>query len=104
MGRSTALPLENTAAAIPLPAPISANPATGAVPLHRKKLDSLTSLRFFAAALVVVGHVSPLFRVHYSLLNGFLGGQGVTFFYVLSGFILTYSYPVERVEIRGGDR
>jgi len=94
MGRSTALPLENTAAAIPLPAPVSANPATGAVPLHRKKLDSLTSLRFFAAALVVVGHVSPLFRVHYSLLNGFLGGQGVTFFYVLSGFILTYSYPV----------
>lgn len=56
-----------------------------------KKLDALTSLRFFAAAMIVVGHAHPLFgsfgiATHYSL------SQGVSFFFTLSGFILAYNY------------
>lgn len=55
-----------------------------ASPLH-----PLTSLRFFAAAAIVVGHIS-------STLAGLPGdgryGLGVGFFFVLSGFILTYVY------------
>ncbi|MEZ3498989.1 acyltransferase family protein [Pantoea sp. KPR_PJ] len=56
-----------------------------------KKLDALTSLRFFAAAMIVIGHSHPLFgslgiATHYSL------SQGVSFFFTLSGFILAYNY------------
>ncbi len=54
------------------------------------KLDQLTSLRFFAAMMVVVYHSAGLFglpRIEAQL------GQGVSFFFVLSGFILTYVYP-----------
>lgn len=65
---------------------------TSALP-RPQKLDALTSLRFFAAAMIVVGHAHPLF--------GSLGfatavpySQGVSFFFVLSGFILAYNYPI----------
>jgi peptidoglycan/LPS O-acetylase OafA/YrhL len=55
-----------------------------ASPLH-----PLTSLRFFAAAAIVVGHILPT-------VVGVPGdgryGLGVGFFFVLSGFILTYVY------------
>lgn len=64
------------------------------------KLDALTSLRFFAAAMIVLGHGNRLFssmKVSESLSLG----QGVSFFFVLSGFILAYNYPTlaSRVEI-----
>ncbi|MEW6313511.1 MAG: acyltransferase [Pseudomonadota bacterium] len=55
-----------------------------------KKLDALTSLRFFAAALIVVYHASPAFGVG-EVPASF--DQGVSFFFVLSGFILAYVYP-----------
>lgn len=55
-----------------------------ASPLH-----PLTSLRFFAAGAIVTGHMT-------STLGGLPGdpryGLGVGFFFVLSGFILTYVY------------
>ncbi|UCN13634.1 acyltransferase family protein [Cellulomonas iranensis] len=63
------------------------------------RLDALTGLRFLAALVVVVFHLSlnrffldapalvdPLQGV---LRNG--GWLGVTFFFVLSGFVLTWS-------------
>lgn len=62
----------------------------GARKLQQKKLDSLTSARFVAAAAIVIGHLSERF--------GSLGlshlplNQGVSFFFVLSGFILHYNY------------
>lgn len=81
----------------PLDTPIAADPpistAIGATAHTQKKLDALTTLRFFAAAFIVIGHAAPTFNVHYKVLDAFLGGQGVTFFYILSGFILTYVYP-----------
>ncbi len=61
--------------------------------VERKKLDSLTSLRAVAAVLVVVQHT-----VGYDVLstipivNRFPWDHGVSFFFVLSGFILTYVY------------
>jgi peptidoglycan/LPS O-acetylase OafA/YrhL len=54
------------------------------------KLDTLTSLRFFAAAMIVVGHASDLLGSA-ALSSPFAWGQGVTFFFVLSGFILAYN-------------
>lgn len=55
------------------------------------KLDALTTLRFFAAAMIVVGHVNPLFG-SFRIANNFALSQGVSFFFVLSGFILAYNY------------
>lgn len=57
-----------------------------------EKLDQLTSLRFIAAAMVVLCHMAGVF--------GFSAGHlldslttGVSFFFVLSGFILAHVYP-----------
>lgn len=58
--------------------------------MELKKLDPLTSLRFFAASLIVLHHSVEIF----SFKKTFLAyDQGVSFFFVLSGFILTYVYP-----------
>jgi len=54
------------------------------------KLDQLTSLRFFAALMIVVHHAESMMGVGSIGVNW---GQGVSFFFVLSGFILTYVYP-----------
>jgi Predicted acyltransferases len=51
----------------------------------------LTSLRFFAAALIVVLHGTQVFG-HIKFTDHFAIFQAVGFFYVLSGFILAYTY------------
>jgi peptidoglycan/LPS O-acetylase OafA/YrhL len=58
-----------------------------------KRLDALTSLRFVAAALIVLWHTHG----HFGLPKGLGDGRfpfrvGVSFFFVLSGFILTHVY------------
>lgn len=65
---------------------------TGIVGRKLEKLDTLTSLRFVAAVMIVVGHGYayfhyPDFPLHFPL------NQGVSFFFVLSGFVLAYAYP-----------
>jgi peptidoglycan/LPS O-acetylase OafA/YrhL len=57
-------------------------------------LPQLTSLRFFAAFAIVVLHYRDLLgTLPEGLLKLIVGGQyGVTFFFILSGFILTYNY------------
>ncbi|MCA1667450.1 MAG: hypothetical protein LC793_08660, partial [Thermomicrobia bacterium] len=52
------------------------------------KLHALTSLRFFAAAMIVLLHSQGYFGA-IALLQRFTLTQGVCFFFVLSGFILT---------------
>jgi peptidoglycan/LPS O-acetylase OafA/YrhL len=56
-----------------------------------KKLDALTSLRFFAAAMIVLGHSDHLFG-SLGIASTFSLSQGVSFFFTLSGFILAYNY------------
>ena len=57
-------------------------------------LRGLTSLRFFAAAMIVIGHGSGEFGLPLSTDALFALNTGVSFFFVLSGFILYYNYPV----------
>jgi peptidoglycan/LPS O-acetylase OafA/YrhL len=69
--------------------------STAAAGLHQavEPLPALTSLRFFAAAYVVAFHFTP---VYFPAVAGWgvlaLGYSGVTFFFLLSGFILAYNY------------
>ena len=59
-------------------------------------LPGLNALRFFAAFLVIVTHIELLkgqlgFSNSWKFLEQFnLGGLGVYFFFVLSGFLITY--------------
>ena len=53
----------------------------------RRRLSSLTGLRFVAASMVFALHSMPQPGKWLRL------DQGVSFFFVLSGFILTYIYP-----------
>ena len=64
-------------------------------PLQRggaHNIPPLTSLRFFAAAMIVIQHLRGFWGIpsHFADVNF---GQGVSFFFVLSGFILAYVYP-----------
>jgi peptidoglycan/LPS O-acetylase OafA/YrhL len=65
-----------------------------------KQIKCLTSLRFFAAAMIVVFHSVNAFRIWDNRKIPFALEQGVSFFFVLSGFILTYVYP----SLKGGSR
>lgn len=58
------------------------------------RLPALTSLRFVAAYAVLVLHYRDLLGPMPAwLIRGIVGGRyGVTFYFILSGFILTYRY------------
>lgn len=64
--------------------------------MNRASIPALTSLRFFAALLVVIFHYGATPALFPYGLSHF-GYEAVTFFFVLSGFILTYAH----VETRG---
>ncbi|MBU9310852.1 acyltransferase family protein [Burkholderia multivorans] len=59
----------------------------------RENLKSLTTLRFFAAAAIAVHHTSWYFGYGKHLSELFPLDLGVSFFFVLSGFVLYYSHP-----------
>ena len=65
-------------------------------PAPRVSLDALTSLRFFAALAVVLYHSGAGFAEHSAFAPVFVvnalnnGWLGVPFFFILSGFIITY--------------
>jgi peptidoglycan/LPS O-acetylase OafA/YrhL len=67
-----------------------------------QKLDSLTSMRFVAAGMIVIHHSRGQFGIPVDIAGRFLLDQAVSFFFVLSGFILTYVYPrLDTWEARG---
>lgn len=58
------------------------------------RLESLTGLRAIAAGLVFLSHFGDLFAEHFSTIanRAFSSGRcGVSFFFVLSGFVLAWS-------------
>lgn len=67
-----------------------------------QRLDAITGLRFFAAAAIVIVHLPGTFGITYEQFQGYSLAQGVSVFFVLSGFVLRYSYPAisTRSEVR----
>lgn len=75
----------------------SATPSTAGTAERRQPLDALTGVRFLAAFYVVLFHTLPFLESHFDLGAGarqFVanGNLAVAFFYLLSGFILAYTY------------
>lgn len=64
--------------------------------LDRPRLPALTSVRFLAAVWVAMFHLGAMNAFHFSLAPvqqfASIGYSGVSFFFVLSGFILVYTY------------
>ena len=56
------------------------------------ELPALTGIRFFAATMVFLAHISNLPGKAWFAPRSGLGNFGVAVFFVLSGFILTYNY------------
>ncbi|MFF4169972.1 acyltransferase family protein [Streptomyces sp. NPDC001744] len=73
-------------------------PAENAGAVLPTRLDSLTSLRFFAAFAVFAHHFTGVGnKTGYGTAPSIfpyseMGGHGVTFFFVLSGFLMTWVY------------
>ncbi len=74
-------------------------PGTGAPPLagasdHEKLIPALTGVRAMAAYLVFLHHFTPSPETIGPMLRGMLSEAhiGVTMFFVLSGFLITYRY------------
>lgn len=59
---------------------------------EEEELSALTGLRFGAAALILIAHLRGQFEVPSDFLGGVPLENGVSFFFVLSGFILTHVY------------
>src|SRR5207237_4746561 len=57
------------------------------------RLSALTGLRFLAAACIVVHHSRGCFGIPVEYGFRFAFDQAVTFFFLLSGFILAFNYP-----------
>ena len=61
-------------------------------PANFPRLDSLTGLRFFAAFLVLMHHFTNFAQLPLIWRWAGFGTTGVSFFFVLSGFVLTWSF------------
>ena len=57
------------------------------------RIDCLTSLRFIAASMIVVHHSRGTLYLKPDFLEKIPFDHAVSFFFILSGFILTYNYP-----------
>lgn len=61
-------------------------------PANLPRLDSLTGLRFFAAYMVLIHHFTNFAQLPLIWHWAGFGTTGVSFFFVLSGFVLTWSF------------
>ena len=87
---------------------------TQLVPTNKVELRALTGVRFFAAFLVVLDHFSGTLEKivpdtghwpNFLLFRIFGGGaEAVSFFFVLSGFILTFNYQTREGAMIGSRR
>lgn len=59
----------------------------------RQKLEALTALRFVAAACIVLHHLRGSFGIAGNAYSSLNLGAAVSFFFVLSGFVLAYAHP-----------
>ena len=59
--------------------------------VHKQIIPILDMFRLFAALLVVLVHYEIIFGK--SIIYGSLGTTALSWFFVLSGFIIAYSYP-----------
>lgn len=69
----------------------------------RPRLPAITSLRFFAAFHVALFHmkeIGALTGPPWLVSFAGIGYVGVSFFFVLSGFILVYTYAGRKIELR----
>src|SRR5262245_1529969 len=89
--------------AVPAPGPHPAlegqGPTRSIAAPRRPALPALTSVRFLAALHVVVYHFFLVFPSRLPwLVAGVIGAgyTGVSFFFVLSGFVLAYNYLDDR--------
>lgn len=90
--------------AIGVQSAVQAEMQLGKLPPSRPRIDELTTLRFFAAMHVVLFHLSvegvvPGGPWWYQNFAG-IGYVGVNFFFVLSGFILVYTYAASDLDRR----
>ncbi|MGB9404485.1 MAG: acyltransferase [Candidatus Acidiferrales bacterium] len=70
---------------------------------RRPRLPGLTSLRFIAAFLVVLFHIQAMQIIlgpNWFRALSSIGYVGVSFFFVLSGFILVYTYEGRKLKSR----
>jgi len=67
---------------------------------QRQNLAALTTLRFAAASMIVVYHTYLPFGIGHWLADRIMLVQAVSFFFVLSGFILTHVHST----LRAGER
>ena len=64
-------------------------------PLQQKKIEriaALTSLRFFAVTMIVLHHSIGHFGITYETLRHFALDHAVSYFFILSGFVMVYVY------------
>jgi peptidoglycan/LPS O-acetylase OafA/YrhL len=66
--------------------------------MNRIYLPGLNGIRAIAALIVVISHISQLFKAHlnFSFPAYFGGGLAVTLFFVLSGYLITYLLILEK--------
>src|SRR5438477_12492625 len=69
-------------------------PRVGPATAELERFPALTSLRFFAAGHVVLHHFLPPLSDKWRALKDVVahGYVGVSFFYVLSGFVLAHAF------------
>lgn len=59
---------------------------------HRSDIPALTGLRFFAAFFVCIAHITPYIMPGTSTIITQLAAEGMTCFFVLSGFVIHCNY------------
>ena len=68
------------------------NPSTNEILMGYQRIDTLTGLRFYAALVVVILHVTRYYAPVPVISELFAPGSvGVSFFFILSGFVLAWS-------------